>query len=123
MFTEFWKTWVFDPAYCPVQWQNHPHCAFKGVSRYAAAFLGSIVPVCLLLIQILQTDVLGQIGKGTTHAFPMLALVTAAFVASWLCGLIFAATSEEKTLRKHIFLGASPPSALSLVYLTLQGPQ
>lgn len=123
MLRGFWKKWVYDPAQLPIQWQTHPHRAFKVISRLGAAFLGSIMPVCLLLIQVLRSDALQELDKATNYAFVMLVAVTLAFIASWAMALIYATASEEKSLLKHMLLGALPPSGMSLVYLTVQGPK
>ena len=126
MLNHLWREWVYDSAHLPIEWETHPHCAYKLIARLVAAILGSLVPVSLILLRILLSDVsdvLEQLHKGTMYAWAVLMTVTVVFVASWLIGVILATASEEKSLLKHIALGAFPPSGITVLYLTLQGVQ
>ena len=111
--TRFWRRWVFDPTY-PVGWTNHPHCAFKVLSRLGCAFLGSIVPVGLTF---LRTGLPGQLDAGTAKVGWLSVVVVVLVLAIWLIIVITATAAEEKSLPKYVFQGAAGSANLTLVLL------
>ena len=114
---DFWKLWVCDSAKLPITWTPHPHEAFRLPLRFLFALLGSIVPVGIVLI---YSDVLGNLEKGVDRIGLEFIFIGALFATAWLISVIVATSSEEKSIVKHIFLGASGPANLALLLRILQ---
>ncbi len=87
----FWADWVYDASQRPARWSTHPHTKFKIVSRFAAALVGPAAPFFTMLPQIAES-------------IPATAWI--AFGASWFVAVSVTAAFEEKSLVRHMVLGA-----------------
>ena len=114
---EFWKLWMYDATRLPINWTPHPHEAFRFPLRFLFVVLGSVVPVGIILI---YSDVLVNLERGISQIGIEFIVVGIVFVAVWLISVIFAANSEEKSIVKHIFLGASGPANFALTLRIVQ---
>ena len=114
---DIWKFWVYDSTHLPISWSQHPHDAFKVSLRFMFAFLGSIVPVGIILV---YSGVLGKLNDGIDQIGLEFTVVAIVFFASWLISVIFAANSEEKSIVKHIFIGSIGPANIALILKLMQ---
>ena len=116
MAARFWKEWIYDSARLPIEWQTHPHDAFKIGSRAAFVFAGSLVPFFLIL---LRSGILRRLDEGTVQLGWVFWGTAALFLAVWAASVILAVAAEEKSLAKYLALGLiGPPNAYLLLELT-----
>ena len=112
-----WKEWVYDSASPPVKWEVHPHQVYKGVSRFFAALLGSIVPFGLFL---LREGILEDLDKNSGNLGYTFWGVLTVFAALWLISVLGVSACEERSLTKYILLGSVLPANLMILSLSLQ---
>ena len=120
MLGRFWREWIYDSTYLPIDWKTHPHCVHRPVARFASAALGSIVPAGFVL---LQSGVLSKLDDGTMKVGWVFWATTILSIVIWVIAAISAATSYEKTLMRHVFFGSVAPANLTILYLIFQIPE
>lgn len=59
---KFWRERVYDRTCGFPEWQPHPHCRFKPIGRFLFAFMGSIVPVGMI---VLASGVTTRLDRGS----------------------------------------------------------
>lgn len=116
-FQNLYRRFVFDSTKLPINWETNPHDAYKILSRLFFAFVGSIVPFGMILI---YSKVLGKIEEGIERIGLEFVVVGVVFLTVWFISIVLAASSEEKSVLKHMLLGSIGPANLALVLRIIQ---
>ena len=116
--TTLWRKFVYDSSYKPT-WNVHPYKSHRFLSRYGFAFMGSLVPVGLVLI---NSGFLKDLDAGSFPVGWYIAGVVILSLVAWFFAVIVAAHSEQTSLIRYAFIAAAPPANLAVLFTVLQPP-
>jgi len=112
-----WRKYFYDGECDPPEWHPHPFRRFKPIGRFLAAFVGSTVPVGVILI---TTGVTKKLDEGS------LLIGWTFWVTFAICGVVWVgsvgmiAATEQKRMWQYFVAGIHPPAWAVLVIQMIQ---
>lgn len=114
---EIWRNYFYNHERDPPEWSPHPHCRFRPVGRFLAVFVGSIVPMGVML---LRTGVAKRLDEGSLQIGWTFWVIVVVAAVAWIIAVGLIAATEQKRMWRYCVAGVHPPAWGVLVFQMFQ---
>lgn len=112
-----WREYFYNRE-CPrPEWKPNPHCRFGPIGRFLAAFVGSIVPVGVILI---TTGVTTKLDEGSLQVGVTFGASVVISVVLWIGSVWGVARTRKGSMWDYFIAGIHPPAWGLLVIQAIQ---